>query len=110
MQNDIRLTKFLKEFNKGMPADTPAQKSFIDKILKGKHKDEKYLENEKFMEIRKANDTLVIKWMNKAFEDKLLDLERISTKDFVCILLDLILYENEDLVNNAFKLLVKFFT
>lgn len=62
------------------------------------------------MNIRNANDALVIKWMNTAFEDKMLDLERISARDFVCILIDLILYENEDLVNNAFKLLVKFFS
>jgi hypothetical protein len=36
-------------------------------------------------------------------------LERISVADFVCVLLDLILYENPNLVNNAFKLLVRFF-
>ena len=53
---------------------------------------------------------MVIDWMNSAFEDKKLDLERISARDFVCILLDLILYQNPDLVNNAFKLLVKFFS
>lgn len=48
--------------------------------------------------------------MNTAFSDKNLDLERISAADFVCVLLDLILYENAALVNNAFKLLVRFFT
>ena len=53
---------------------------------------------------------MVINWMNTAFEEKKLDLERISARDFVCILLDLILYQNPDLVNNAFKLLVKFFS
>jgi hypothetical protein len=47
--------------------------------------------------------------MNTAFSDKKLDLERISVADFVCVLLDLILYENAALVNNAFKLLVRFF-
>lgn len=67
------------------------------------------MENEDFMALRKQNDEIVIKWMNTAFEDKKLDLESISARDFSCILLDLILYENEDLVNDAFKLLVKFF-
>jgi hypothetical protein len=47
--------------------------------------------------------------MNTSFGDKKLDLERISVADFVCVLLDLILYENSSLVNNAFKLLVRFF-
>lgn len=47
--------------------------------------------------------------MNQAYEDKKLDLETISARDFVCIMLDLILYQNPDMVNNAFKLLVKFF-
>jgi hypothetical protein len=50
-----------------------------------------------------------MKWANNAFLDKKLDLEDISARDFVCILLDIILYENKHLVNNAFKLLVRFF-
>ena len=48
--------------------------------------------------------------MSTAFTDKKLDLEEISERDFVCILLDLIMYENSELVNNAFKLLVRFFS
>ena len=47
--------------------------------------------------------------MNTAFSDKKLDLERISVADFVCVLLDLMLYENTALVKNAFHLLVRFF-
>jgi|LauGreDrversion4_2_1035121.scaffolds.fasta_scaffold17674_8 hypothetical protein len=33
----------------------------------------------------------------------------MSQSDFVCVLLDLILYESPDLINKAFKLLVRFF-
>lgn len=51
----------------------------------------------------------VVTWMNSAYENKKLDLERISRSDFVCVLLDLILYENTTLVSNAFKLLIRFF-
>lgn len=43
-------------------------------------------------------------------KDTSLDLQELSDKDFVCILLDIILYQNDELVNNAFKLLVLFFT
>ena len=49
-------------------------------------------------------------WMNIAIGDKKLDLEEISERDFVCILLDLILYEDTYLVSNAFQLLVRFFS
>jgi hypothetical protein len=60
-------------------------------------------------ELKPAIDGRVVEWINTAFSDKKLDLERISVADFVCVLLDLILYENSYLVNNAFKLLVRFF-
>lgn len=60
-------------------------------------------------ELKPVIDEKVVSWINTAFSDKKLDLERISVADFVCVLLDLILYENPALVNNAFKLLVRFF-
>jgi len=60
--------------------------------------------------LKESIDGKIVSWMKKAFSDKKLDLERISVADFVCVLLDLILYENADLVNNAFKLLVRFFS
>lgn len=47
--------------------------------------------------------------MDKAYENKSLELDKMSHSDFVCVLLDLILYENPHLVNQAFKLLVRFF-
>jgi hypothetical protein len=51
------------------------------------------------------------KWVITAFAEKNLDLCRISQQNnFIAILLDLILYDNPDLVANAFKLLVRYFT
>ena len=53
------------------------------------------------------------KWVQEAFQEKKLDLARISKEiklDFVAILLDLNLYEDANLVANAFKLLVRYFT
>lgn len=51
--------------------------------------------------------------MRTAWDEKNLDLVKISknvTLDFVAILLDLNLYEDANLVANAFKLLVRYFT
>ena len=41
-------------------------------------------------------------------KDLTLDLEELSLADYVCINLDLILYQNEDLLNKAFELLIGF--
>jgi len=50
--------------------------------------------------------------INNVFErlldDKKLDLEELSWADYVCINLDLILYQNEGLLNKAFALLIRF--
>ena len=48
--------------------------------------------------------------MRKAFYNKNLDMKVMSTKkDLVCVLLDIILYQDSKLVNNAFTLLSKYF-
>jgi hypothetical protein len=52
----------------------------------------------------------VNQWTKTAFSDKSLDLQQVSEKDFVCILLDINLYDNPVLVSNAFKLLIRYFT
>lgn len=49
----------------------------------------------------------VNEWITSAINDKTLDLQNIADRDFVCILLDLNLYENPSLVSSAFKLLVR---
>ena len=50
------------------------------------------------------------KWVVVAFSDKNLDLQLIQSKDFISILLDVNLYDNANLVSNAFSLLVRYFT
>lgn len=82
---------------------------FVSRVNKTRKLDELFKKDAELADIKPAVDQKVISWMNKAFSDKKLDLERISVADFVCVLLDLILYENAALVNNAFKLLVRFF-
>lgn len=44
----------------------------------------------------------------KLLQDRKLDLEELSWADYVCINLDLILYQNEGLLNKAFALLIRF--
>ena len=111
IQNDKRLTQFLAEFHKESLDNLGiAAQSFVKKLLKGKKADDIIKLDPSLAVEKQAIDQKIITWMNIAFEDKMLDLERISIRDFVCILLDLILYENSHLVNNAFKLLVRFFS
>ena len=83
--------------------------NFITKVSKTKKLDDLFKKDVEMAELKPVIDGKVIEWINTAFSDKKLDLERISVADFVCVLLDLILYENSQLVNNAFKLLVRFF-
>jgi hypothetical protein len=82
---------------------------FIHKVNKTRKLEEMFKKDDVLAETKAGIDAKIIRWMNTAFSDKKLDLERISVADFVCVLLDLILYENPQLVNNAFKLLVRFF-
>ena len=49
-----------------------------------------------------------VKWIREAYEDKNLDLIKVN-KNFVSILLDINLYDNPDLVSNAFNMLVRTF-
>ena len=110
LQNDIRLTQFLSEYHREDKGScSPDEVRLIKKLMKGKSMDDILEKDPELESVKDMYNNNVINWMNKAFEDKNLDLERISARDFVCILLDLILYENSDLINNAFKLLVRFF-
>jgi len=111
IQNDVRLTKFLTEFNKS-DQDSPSgelEQNFIGKVLKTKKIEEIFKKDVEMAELKPVIDGKVVSWVQTAFADKKLDLENISVADFVCVLLDLILYENPALVNSAFKLLVRFF-
>ena len=49
-------------------------------------------------------------WNKTAVDDKAIDIQEITQRDFICILLDTNLYENPQLVSNAFTLLVRYYT
>ena len=107
----MRLTQFLTEFYKSDQNNplTEMDINCITKVTKTKKLDDLCKKDAELSELKPVIDGRVVEWINTAFSDKKLDLERISVADFVCVLLDLILYENSQLVNNAFKLLVRFF-
>jgi hypothetical protein len=111
IQNDVRLTQFLTLFYKNDSENPPSELelTFIGKVLRTKKIEEIFKKDMEMAELKPEIDGRVVSWVNSAFGDKKLDLETISVADFVCVLLDLILYENPNLVNNAFKLLVRFF-
>jgi hypothetical protein len=111
IQNDVRLTQFLTSFYDfdSQNQMSELENTFIGKVLRTKKIEEIFKKDVEMAELKPEIDGRVVSWVNAAFADKKLDLERISVADFVCVLLDLILYENPNLVNNAFKLLVRFF-
>ena len=109
IQNDVRLTEFLTAFNADGEQLSDEQVKFIMTVNKTKKLPELFKKDEAAEAMRADFTSRVVTWMNTSFENKKLDLERISRSDFVCVLLDLILYENTTLVSNAFKLLIRFF-
>ena len=54
-------------------------------------------------------DEKVIGWLRTAFANKNLDMKSKSLRAIICILLDMILYQDSVLVNNSFTLLAKYF-
>jgi hypothetical protein len=96
IQNDVRLTQFLTEFYKDEAAEPPNAEElrFFSKVNKTRKLEELFKKDPEVSELKLTINGRVVKWMNTAFSDKKLDLERISVADFVCVLLDLILYEN----------------
>ena len=96
IQNDVRLTQFLTEFYKSDLEEpmSEGEISFVHKVNKAINLDELIKKDPEIAELKESIDDKVVSWMNTAFSDKKLDLERISLADFVCVLLDLILYEN----------------
>lgn len=63
-------------------------------------------------QIKKKSDSKVIRWMMNAYKNKNLDMKvkaKSKDKDLICILLDIILYDNAKLVNSAFTLLTRYF-
>lgn len=86
-----------------------AELKFIKIVNKTKKLSDLSKKDKEALKLRESLTEHFLSYVNKAFENKKLDLERISRSDFVCVLLDLILYENTALVSNAFKLLIRFF-
>lgn len=52
----------------------------------------------------------VNKFIKIAVDDKAIDLAEISSRNYICILLDINLYDNPELVSSTFKLLVRYYT
>jgi hypothetical protein len=109
IQNDIRVTRFLREFNNRLVNevinnDDSRRKLFLKKLGRfsilnlGVNVDAKGS-----LMTHKINEVF-----EKLLEDKKLDLEELSWADYVCINLDLIMYQNEKLLNKAFSLLIRF--
>ena len=61
-------------------------------------------------EIKEKCDDKVIGWMKSSFANKNLDMRSKSEEDLVCILMDIILYQDSVMVNNAFTLLARYFS
>ena len=111
IQNDVRLTEFLSAFHKDAEEEPLDDNkiAFIKQVTKANKLEEMFKKDVVLNEQRTTVVEKVVSWMNTAYLNKKLDLERIAKSDFVCVLLDLILYENPALVNIAFKLLIRFF-
>lgn len=61
-------------------------------------------------DIREQCNDKVIAWLRTAFLNKNLDMKTQSKRDIICILLDMILYNDSVLVNSSFTLLAKYFS
>ena len=110
IQNDVRLTEFLTAFHKNSDPVPSEEATFIEQVNQSHNLEELFAKDQALADLKPSVDERVVSWVNKAYGNKKLSLDRISQSDFICVLLDLILYENAALVNNAFKLLVCFFT
>jgi hypothetical protein len=86
IQNDMRLTKFLQNY-KRHKFDMEMERnvyllhcSMTDKAMKKTNQNTQEVSN------------TAVKWVENTMKDTSLDLQELSDKDFVCILLDIILY------------------
>lgn len=108
-----RLTIFLIQFQKFDKRMSPTQSKYLQLMMKiNQTGNPKKFERQLSLMADTIKDTCgeLNQWVMTAFEEKNMDLAQISKQDFIAILLDLALYENADLVSNAFKLLVRYFT
>lgn len=110
IQNDIRLTQFLIEYNKSdekliqNPNDAGPEFIYLDEILNNK-------EISSDGTLRDGCDEKSMNWMKVAFLNKNLDMRvQSKAKDLTCILLDIILYDDSKLVNSSFTLLTNYYS
>lgn len=69
------------------------------------------LDEEKMEVVRARCNKRIITWMQKSYANITLDMRRKSEqKDLICILLDIILYKDSELVNMGFTLLTNYFS
>ena len=111
IQDDIRLSSFLMQFNKYdntlimNPVKYNQVMTHLSNINNGI-----FEETEESLVQKQQCDEMVIQWLKVSFKNKNLDMRAKSTKkDLICILLDIILYQDSKLVNSAFTLLSKYF-
>jgi len=110
IHNDIRVTRFLRDFSNRLVNQVHQPSTIMKKntlIKLGKILKFNYIG----LDVDKKGTTMpkkLFELFETLLEDKKLDLEELSWADYVCINLDLILYQNEGLLNRAFSLLIRF--
>lgn len=80
IQNDMRLTQFLTEFHnyeEEAPL-TPEVLRFIGQVNKSRNLEDLFKKDPELGDMKPILDARVVSWMNKAYGDKKLDLDRIS--------------------------------
>jgi len=94
IQDDIRLTSFLIEFNKSdnemilNPIESSRELKYLLRVLNG-------TSEEADNEIKQICDEKIVNWMKTSFQNKNLDMRfKSKKKDLICILLDIILYQD----------------
>jgi len=113
IQDNKRLSIFLIQFCNFDKRITPAQNKYLQLMMKiNQAGSPKKFERQLSMMSDTIKETCaeLNQWVITSFAEKNLDLVKIAEQDFVAILLDLNLYENPELVANAFKILVRYFT
>jgi len=86
------------------PTQSGKELTYLNQVLTGSQLDDEGLQ------IKERCDEKVIGWMRKSFSNKTVDMKVKSSKDIICILLDIILYQDSVMVNSAFTLLARYFS
>jgi len=109
VQDDKRLTLFLVNFHDYLEQMETSQVDYVNQLYKASLSTDPSAMTE--LKNMPENEVLChegVRWIREAYEDKNLDMIKVN-KNFVSILLDINLYDNPDLVSNAFNMLVRTF-